>query len=88
MEEGNLVEHILSSSAPIVEHILSFLAPSEVAWFVDKLEAMSRISIWMTPSNEGLMLARIIAYELESEEQFSDPPDDYGYAEDYVEYDW
>jgi len=88
MEEGNLVELILSSSAPTVEHILSFLAHSEVVWFVVKLESYVYEFDLDDLSNEGLMLARMIAYEFASEEGFSDHPDDYGYAGDCVEYDW
>ena len=88
MEEGNLVELMLAPSAPTVDHILSFLAHSEVVWFVVKLESYVYEFDLDDPSNEGLMLARIIAYEFESEEEFSDHPDDYGYAGDCAEYDW
>ena len=78
-----IVEHVLSSGVPIiVGKILDFVNPKEVAWFVRKLESLA--FELDDPENDGLMLARIIAYEVAQEE--SDDPDDYGCADDYVEY--
>jgi len=79
-----IVKHVLSSGAPIIvgKKSLDCLNPSEVACFVRKLESLA--FELDDPENDGLMLARIIAYEVAQEE--SDDPDDYGCADDYVEY--
>ena len=90
VEEFCLAGSVASRLYKSYYHLLlpSWSIPSEVARFVGKLESYVEAFDLDDPSKEGLMLTRIVAYELESEEQFSDHPDDYGYAEDYVEYDW
>ena len=75
MEEGQLVAFILS-----------FLSSQEVEWFVERLEIYVGEFGPDTPVSEILMVARVIAWEV-GWGRHSDP-DDYAYAEEYIEYEW